>query len=304
MDYKAIWNQPLLTLGEGAALTVGHIVIAIVIFVIGLIASAWLARLISRRLKKTSMAADNIAMLQKLTFFIFLAIVFLITLSVLGVPITALTFVSGALAVGVGFGAQNIFNNFISGWILMSERPVRIGDFIEISDSRGMVEHIGNRSTRIRRIDGVHIMVPNSQLLEQPVVNWTLVDRNIRTQVNVGVAYGSPVRLVEKLIYQALKENEDVLHDPPAVVAFADFGDNALVFEILFWCVISSGERELRLVRSDLRYRIEELFAENDITIAFPQRDVHLFPAAPLEIVHRERDGKHADDEQDREDAS
>lgn len=296
MDYKAIWNQPLLNTGEGTSLTVGHLVIAIAVFILGLIISAWLARVISRRLRKTSMAADNVAVLQKLTFFIFLVIVFLITLSILGVPVTALTFVSGALAVGVGFGAQNIFNNFISGWILMSERPVRIGDFIEIADSRGMVEHIGNRSTRVRRIDGVHIMVPNSQLLEQPVINWTLVDRNIRTQVNVGVAYGSPVRLVEKLIYQALEENESILEDPAPVVAFSDFGDNSLVFEILFWCVISSGERELRLVRSDLRFRVEELFRENDITIAFPQRDVHFFPAAPLEVVHRNGDRKDQDE--------
>jgi len=287
VDYKAIWNQPLLNLGGGTPLTVGHVLIAIAVFTVGLIASAWLARMIARRLKKTSMAPDNVAVLQKLTFFIFLAIVFLITLSLLRVPITALTFVSGALAVGVGFGAQNIFNNFISGWILMSERPVRIGDFIEIAESRGVVEHIGNRSTRVRRIDGVHIMVPNSQLLEQPVINWTLVDRNIRTQVNVGVAYGSPVRLVEKLIYQALKDTSDVLEDPAPVVAFAEFGDNALVFEIFFWCVISSGERELRLVRSDLRFRIEELFRENNITIAFPQRDVHLFPTGPIEIVQR-----------------
>lgn len=296
MDYKAIWNQPLLHLGEGTPLTVGHVLIAIAVFVLGLIASAWLSRMIARRLKKTSMAPDNAAVLQKLTFFIFLAIVLLITLSLLRVPVTALTFVSGALAVGVGFGAQNIFNNFISGWILMSERPVRIGDFIEIAESRGMVEHIGNRSTRVRRIDGVHIMVPNSQLLEQSVINWTLVDRNIRTQVNVGVAYGSPVRLVEKLIYQALEETKDVLEDPAPVVAFSEFGDNALIFEILFWCVISSGERELRLVRSDLRYRIDELFRENDITIAFPQRDVHLFPAGPLEVVHRNGDRKQQDE--------
>jgi small-conductance mechanosensitive channel len=146
-----------------------------------------------------------------------------------------------------------------------------------------MVEKIGNRSTRVRRIDGVHIMVPNSLLLERSVINWTLVDRNIRTSVTVGVAYGSPVREVEKLIYQALQENKDVLKDPAPAVVFSDFGDSALIFEILFWLVVS-GEKELRVVRSDLRFRIDELFREHDITIAFPQRDLHIKTVMPLEI--------------------
>lgn len=246
-----------------------------------LILSAWSSRILGKRLIKTTLAPDNIAVLQKL-FFIFLVIITaLISLSLLNVPVTALTFVSGALAVGVGFGAQNIINNFISGWILMSERPVRIGDFIELEESRGIVERIGNRSTRVRRIDGVHIMIPNSLLLERTLINWTLVDRNIRTSFLVGVEYGSPVREVERLINQAMLENEDVLKEPEPVVAFSDFGDSALVFEALFWVLISGGERELRLVRSDLRYRIDELFREHGITIAFPQLDVHFKSPVP-----------------------
>jgi small-conductance mechanosensitive channel len=283
VDYKAIWQQPLIHFSDDAALTVGGLVLVILIFIIGLLLSAWFSRLIGKRLIKTSMAQDNAAILQKLTFFFFAILTALIALAMLNVPITALTFISGALAVGIGFGAQNIINNFISGWILMSERPVRIGDFIEIEDSRGMVEKIGNRSTRVRRIDGVHIMVPNSLLLERSVINWTLVDRNIRTSVTVGVAYGSPVREVEKLIYQALQENKDVLKDPAPAVVFSDFGDSALIFEILFWLVVS-GEKELRVVRSDLRFRIDELFREHDITIAFPQRDLHIKTVMPLEI--------------------
>jgi small-conductance mechanosensitive channel len=276
MDYKAIWNLPLLTFSDGSSMTVGLLVIAIALFIFGMVVSAWVARIAARRFSKLDLTPDNVAILQRLIYIFLVALTAVLALSLLNVPLTALTFGTGALAVGVGFGAQNIINNFISGWILMSERPVRIGDFIEIDNSRGMVEHIGNRSTRIRRIDGVHIMVPNSQLLERVLVNWTLVDRNIRTSVLVGVAYGSPVRLVEKLIQQAISEVGDILDDPAPVVAFDDFGDNALVFEALFWCRIISGERELRLVRSDLRFRIDELFREHDITIAFPQRDVHI----------------------------
>jgi small-conductance mechanosensitive channel len=284
MELRTLWNLPLIDFNDGSALTVGLIVVAVCLFVIGLFVSGWLSRLAARRLSSLELAPDNVAMMQRLTYIFLVAITALTALSLLNVPLTALTFGTGALAVGVGFGAQNIINNFISGWILMSERPVRIGDFIEIENSRGMVEHIGNRSTRIRRIDGVHIMVPNSQLLERMLVNWTLVDRNIRTGLTVGVAYGSPVRLVEKLIYQAIRENKDILIEPPPIVVFEDFGDNSLVFETLFWCRIVSGERELRVVRSDLRFRIDDLFRENNITIAFPQRDVHLDSLGPIEI--------------------
>jgi small-conductance mechanosensitive channel len=284
MDFKSIWNLPLITFGDGSTLTVSLLVIAVVVFVVGLVASSWISRLIGKRLGKSSLTPDNVAMLRRLIYIVLVVVTTLLSLSLLNVPIAHFTFISGALALGIGFGAQNIINNFISGWILMSERPVRIGDFIEIDESRGIVEHIGTRSTRIKRIDGVHIMVPNSKLLDQVLVNWTLVDRNIRTSINVGVAYGSPVRRVEELIVQALSEIPDILQDPPPTVVFDDFGDNALVFQTLFWCRILSGERELRAVRSDLRFKIEELFRENGITIAFPQRDVHLDTLGPLEI--------------------
>jgi small-conductance mechanosensitive channel len=170
----------------------------------------------------------------------------------------------------------------------MSERPVRIGDFVEIDAHRGIVESIGNRSTRIRRIDGVHLLVPNSQMLERVVVNWTLVDRDFRTSVRVGVVYGSPVRLVEKLLWQAADDQEETLKEPPPIVVFEDFGDNALVFDVFFWCK-AMGERELRLVRSDIRFRIEELLRENGIVVAFPQRDVHLYAKTPIEVTTRDQ---------------
>jgi small-conductance mechanosensitive channel len=197
------------------------------------------------------------------------------TLSMLKIPISSLAFLSGAVAIGVGFGAQNIINNFISGWILMGEQPIRIGDLLEINETLGTVVAINNRSTLIKRIDGVHIVIPNSQILEQQVVNWTLVDREVRTQVRVGVAYGSPVREVERLIDQAVREQEDVLEHPKPVVIFEDFGDNSLVFDTFFWTLLRPGG-DLRQLRSAVRFRIDELFTEHGIVIAFPQRDVHL----------------------------
>jgi len=190
---------------------------------------------------------------------------------------------TGAVAIGIGFGAQNIINNFISGWILMAEQPVRVGDFIEIDQQTGTVETIGNRSTRIRRVDGVSLLVPNSQMLERVVVNWTLVDRNIRTLIRIGVAYGSNPQRVAELFLQAVQSQPGVLDDPAPRIFFEDFGDNALIFDAIFWATVG-GERELRQIRSDIRFKIAELFTAENIVIAYPQRDVHIDSLSPLQI--------------------
>ena len=205
--------------------------------------------------------------------FVVLAI---IVLDLLQVPLAAFAFISGAVAIGVGFGAQNIINNFISGWILMWERPIKIGDFLELGEVRGTVEAIKTRSTHIRRLDGVYVVVPNSHLLENEVTNWTLTNRVVRTSVIVGVAYGSNVDLVTRLLEQAADEHDSILDDPERTVLFDDFGDSALIFELMVWMKVVSGARGLRAVRSDLRYRIESLFREHDVVISFPQRDVHV----------------------------
>jgi small-conductance mechanosensitive channel len=260
--------------------------------VVGYAASRLTTYLLSRRLARSRLQADHVQMISRLIFWIILVIVFLTALSLLNIPLTAFAFITGAVAIGVGFGAQNILNNFISGWILMTERPIRIGDFVEIEDMHGVVEGIGTRSTRIRRVDGVHLMVPNSQLLEQIVINWTLIDRMIRTKVRVGVNYGSPARRVEELIGQAVREQEEVNIEPAPVVVFDDFGENALVFETYFWCDVS-GERDLRKVRSNIRYRIMELFEAEGIVIAYPHRDIRLAATQPLPVrlLPAEEDG-------------
>jgi len=157
----------------------------------------------------------------------------------------------------------------------MWERPIKIGDFLEMGEVRGTVEAINTRSTRIRRVDGVHLLIPNSYLLENTVTNWTLMDKLVRTSVIVGVAYGSDVDLVRRLLEQSADEHPDVLKQPERMVVFDDFGDSALVFELNVW-VYATAERGLRMIRSDLRFRIDELFRENDVTISFPQRDVHI----------------------------
>jgi small-conductance mechanosensitive channel len=282
--FDSIWNYPLIQMSSGIELTVGQILVAVLVVLAGLFLIKFLQRMLGRWMSRSHVEPNVAQTIQRVVYWALLVLLFITALGMLRIPITALAFVSGAVAIGIGFGAQNIINNLISGWILMSERPVRIGDFVELDDrNRGTVETIGNRSTRIRRIDGVHLLVPNSQMLERMVINWTLVDRKFRTTVRVGVVYGSPVRLVEQLLYQAVREQQETLAEPPPVVVFEDFGDNALIFDVYFWCE-AQAERELRVIRSDIRFRIDELCREHDIVIAFPQRDVHLYAKTPIEI--------------------
>ena len=260
---------------SGQEFTLGQLLIIPTVLIVGYLVISWLARVITGRLVARNMQPDIVHLIRRIFYIVALVVLAITTLDLLNVPLTAFAFVSGAIAIGVGFGAQNIINNFISGWILMWERPIRIGDYLEVGGTNGTVEAINTRSTRIRRTDGVHMLIPNSALLENTVVNWTLIDNLTRTTVRVGVAYGSPVKRVAELIMQATTEHVATLPEPPPIVVFEDFGDSALIFDVYFW-INATAERNLRVVRSDIRFRIVELFENDDIVIAFPQRDVHL----------------------------
>ncbi len=203
-------------------------------------------------------------------------LVFLFVLRMVNIPLAAFAFLGGAVAIGLGFGAQNLINNFISGFTIM-------GDLIEVEGILGQVEDIGARSTRDRTGENIHILVPNSSFLERNITNWTLSDKKIRTRVTVGVVYGSPVEEVKKLLLEATQASTKVMRHPEPFVLFADFGDNALIFEIYFWISIHQII-ERRMIESDLRFRIDKLFREAGRVIAFPQRDVHLNTQRPLEL--------------------
>ena len=277
---KALLALKVFTVSQ-QPITLGGLLLIPLFLIVGYMLTSWGIKLITKRLVKNKTDPNIIHLLQRILYVIAIAILTITALDMINVPITAFAFLSGAIAIGFGFGAQNIINNFISGWILMWEKPIRIGDFLEVEDSKGTVEQINTRSTRIRRVDGVHLLIPNSKLLENTVVNWTLVDKLVRTSVKVGVAYGSPAKKVAELIAQAASEEEAILKDPKPLVTFEDFGDNSLVFEVTYW-IQSSVEGGLRVTRSNIRFRLDELFEENNIVIAFPQRDIHLDGAITL----------------------
>ena len=152
-EFEAFWNYPLFRLSSGIQLTVSQIVLTLLVVILGLVLSWYLKRLLGRQLQKSNVDQNAALVIQRIFFYSVLILLFITALGMLRIPVTALAFISGAVAIGVGFGAQTVINNLISGWILMSERPVRIGDFVELDDNRGVVESIGNRSTRIRRVD-------------------------------------------------------------------------------------------------------------------------------------------------------
>ncbi|SEL27403.1 Mechanosensitive ion channel [Colwellia chukchiensis] len=260
---------------SGQAITLGDILFIPVLIFIGLLLTKWLTKFISKRLTKQNTDPNAIHLIQRIVYVLSITVIIISILDFMNVPIAAFAFLSGAIAIGFGFGAQNIINNFISGWILMWERPIRIGDFLEVESTKGLVEEINTRSTRIKRVDGVHLLIPNSKLLENTVVNWTLVDPYVRCSVTVGVAYGSPAKKVAELIMQATIEQEETLAHPKPVVTFDDFGDSALIFQVTFW-ISSQAESGLRVAKSKVRFRLDELFAEHKIVVAFPQRDIHL----------------------------
>lgn len=285
-----VWRFPLFRSGD-ATVELNQIILAGLIAGIGIWLSRRVTRMVSARLLSTRrVEATAAAVIHKVLFYALTVVITLVAMQFVGIPITVFTVLGGAVAIGLGFGAQNLFNNFISGLILLIERPIRIGDMVEVEGEIGRVEEIGGRCTRINRFDGIAVLVPNSIFLENTLINWTLKDRKIRSSVKVGVAYGSPTKKVHELIAKAVNDHADVHKEPAPLVLFDDFGDSALTFEAFFWTEVTTP-MDLRRIASEVRFEIDDLFREADIVIAFPQQDVHLDTTHPLEVRVRQGEG-------------
>jgi small-conductance mechanosensitive channel len=282
-DIAALWSFQLTAI-DGRPLTVGKVLIALLVLAVGVpIAKIAVRRFARRALGRVGLEPGAADAFATLGFYVVLGCLVVFALWVAEIPLTVFTLAGGALAIGIGFGSQNILNNFISGLILLAERPIKVGDLIEVGGTFGQVESIGARSTSIRTFDNFHIIVPNSAFLESNVVNWTHSDNLVRISLLVGVAYGSPTRKVEEIMLSVVRQHDKTVSPPEPVVLFEDFGDSALVFRALFWIVMNRPMEQKRVL-SDLRYRLDERFREEGITIAFPQRDVHLDSVGPVAI--------------------
>jgi small-conductance mechanosensitive channel len=270
---------------DDQSITIRKILLALLILFVGLFLAKLFSRFVTNRLlARTQLDESAKAAIHKFSFFVLTIILVLYALHTVNIPLTILTLLGGAVAIGVGFGSQNLINNFISGFILMFERPIKIDDIIEIDNIIGRVQHIGTRCTQIRTQANLNILVPNSSLLEKNIINWTLSDDVVRCNISVGVAYGSSTRDTVKALEKAIEEHELILKKPEPIIVFKDFGDSALIFEVYFWIRLGKGRMVKIQTESNVRFLIEKHLREADIVVAFPQRDVHMDTSKPLAL--------------------
>ena len=219
--------------------------------------------------------------ISMLVQYVIVTIGFFFALGAAGIELDRLAIIFGAFSVGIGFGLQNIFNNLVSGLILIFERPIHINDTIEVNSRIGTVRSIGIRSSNVRTFDGAEVVIPNGHLISNEVTNWTLSDKRRRIEVIVGVAYGSDVNKVAELLSKVLAEHKEIVDDPTPQVLFQEFGDSSLNFRLLFWTI--NFDDWIR-IRSEVHFAINDILAEEGIEIPFPQRDVHVRSWEPLEV--------------------
>ena len=253
---------------------------AILILVITITISKLLIRFLKRRIFKKYNIKEGIQdSIAKLLYYIFVILGIFIALNHLGIDMTALAALGAVLMVGIGFGLQNITSNFISGLIMLFERPIQVGDFVDVAGVFGKVNTINARSTTVTSIDNVSIIVPNSQFITESLVNWSYKDPRIRLHVRVGVSYRSDVDLVRETLLEVGRSHPEVLKEPEPLALFYEFGESSLNFDLLIWT-----EKPLHqfIIKSDLNYAIVHAFRDKHIQIPYPQLDLHVKSSIPL----------------------
>jgi small-conductance mechanosensitive channel len=248
--------------------------------------SGWIRSRLGRRwLPRTRIDRGAREATVTMSGYVGITIAFIVALSVSGVEFSNLALIAGALSVGIGFGLQNVVNNFVSGLILLFERPIKTGDWIVVGDMEGYVKSIRIRSTQIQTFDRADVIVPNSDLISNPVTNWMLKEARGRIRVPVGVAYGSDTEKVREILLQVARDHPSVISDgamPEPIVLFLAFGDSSLNFELR--CYVENIDYRVS-VTSELNFAIDTAFHEHGIQIPFPQRDIHVRSwSAPQEL--------------------
>jgi potassium-dependent mechanosensitive channel len=265
------------------SVTVGKLIKAVLILVVGY----WITGLIAlavepvivKRLKVERNQAKLISLWLRVVLVVCLIVFSLVSVKI---PLTVFAFAGGALAIGLGFGTQTLLKNFVSGIIILFERPFRVGDVLDIAGQRGSVTSIGLRASVLQLWDGTETLIPNSTLLENNVTNWTYTNRKVRFVVSVGVAYGSDLRRVGEIMGEVAERHGLVEKDPKPQVLLTEFGDSTVNFELRFWVDVSKANAAQ--VASDLRLMIAGMFSERGIVIAFPQREIRIDATRPLPV--------------------
>jgi small-conductance mechanosensitive channel len=270
---KGILNFTLVELNN-VNITVFSLFIIVLIFVgIKLLMRGFKHFLSKQFLRKNIIDKGKEYTIIKLTSYVVYVGGFFVALDLVGINLSLLLGASAALLVGVGLGLQNVFNDIVSGFILLFEGTFKVGDVIEFDNTVAKVDQIDIRTSKITTRGGTTIIVPNSQLVNDHIINWSHGNKETRFSITVGVAYGSDTNLVKELLINAAKSHESVLDDRDVIVRFQDFGDSSLNFELFFW---ASNLWKIENLRSDLRFEIDKAFRANQVSIPFPQRDLHI----------------------------
>jgi small-conductance mechanosensitive channel len=281
------WDKPL----PGVALSLFQIFLLIALLIVVFWISSRTKRfLFNRFLTNSGLDRSLQYAISQVASNVVLVVGIFIVLENTGIHLGALTVFAGAVGVGVGFGLQNIASNFISGLVILAERPITIGDRIEVAGVAGQVQQIRARSTVILTNDNITMIVPNTKFIDSPVTNWTYGDPRVRFRLPVGVAYGSDVNKVREALLAAGRENPNTLKDPAPNVFLEKFGENSIDFELVVWS--SDMSARPRRYRSDLNFAIEEKLREAGIEIPNPQRDLH-FRGGVLKVETVPAQGRH-----------
>ena len=270
-----VWNTELF-----ASVTIGSILLLLILFASVIIIERIVQKqLIRRFLSRTKLQSSLQFGLSRIIGYTLIAVGFYVAFQLVGVDLSSLAIIAASVGVGVGFGLQNIINNFVSGIIILAERPISIGDRIEVAGVAGRVTKIQLRSTTVVTNDNITMIVPNADFISNTVTNWSHGDPKVRIRVPVGVAYGSDLKLLQQLLLEAAGEHPKALRDPSPVVLFNEFGDSSLNFELGVW----TQEMTAAPIHftSEMNFIIEQKLRENDIEIPFPQRDLHVRSGLP-----------------------
>lgn len=271
-----IWNifkTPLLSIGQ-AELSFWKILTIIITIAIIVGVAKFLKRLVTGRLLEQTVHDEGTRVALGTIFqYLLVFFGFLIVLQAAGIDLSTLTVLSGTIGIGIGFGLQNIVDNFFSGLIILLERPIKVGDRIELGNINGDVTRIAIRSTTVRTNDNINIIIPNSEFVSKQVINWSHTDRNVRIAVPVGVSYNSYPQKVREILLGVAENHPAILDSPRPDVIFQGFGNSSLDFELRVWT--RTYIQIPKILRSEINYRIFEAFRANGIEIPFPQRDIH-----------------------------
>ncbi|MGA2137317.1 MAG: mechanosensitive ion channel domain-containing protein [Verrucomicrobiia bacterium] len=278
-----VFTKPLFQLGQTPVSLATMVEFVVVITIVVLLSRVIRRLLRTRVLARTKLDVGQQYAIARIASYVVLVIGLLISVETFGVKLSSLAVIAGALGVGIGFGLQNIVSNFVSGLVILAERPIQIGDRIDLGNNTvGKVMRIGARATHVLTNDNIMVIVPNSEFISSRVVNWTHVDPRVRLRINVGVSYGSDPHLVEKLLLEIAEGNPSVLKNPVPTVVFKEFGESSLNFELRVWA--DDMAHRPGTLESQLNFAIWDKFKEHGIEIPFPQRDLHVKEPIRVEV--------------------